>query len=256
MSSSRRSTNPRDREGRGEPFPNFPGAQHAGPSSHQDPQTTSHTVTTTTTYNGRGNPVTTTHTQRPIQDGTTSTPAVVTTGPDEEAPVPFSRTAVSIPPSPIRRRPIGIQRLPSASSNRPSAGESDDGSLGRSGSGRRRSNSAPQSNPLSTGGGSTRLARQSTHEPELATIREGAPQPAQGQQNQGLQVPGQDNALNRTHTATGVGRRRSVSNAARSMMSRRSDHEYENPPHEYENDVVDYLDVIGRLALYVFRNGD
>ena len=130
MSSSRRSTNPRDRDRGSEPFPSFPGAQHAGPSSHQDTQTTSHTVTTTTTYNGRGNPVTTTHTHTVSypQDGTTTTPAVLTTGPDEEAPVPFSRTAVSIPPSPIRRRPIGIRRLPSASSNRLSAGESDDGS--------------------------------------------------------------------------------------------------------------------------------
>lgn len=256
MSSSRRSTNPRDRDGGSEPFPSFPGAQHAGPSSHQDTQSTSHTVTTTTTYHGRGNPVTTTHTQHPIQGGTTNTPTIITTGPGEEAPVPFSRIAVSIPPSPIRRRPIGIKRLPSASSNRLSAGESDDGSPARSGSGRRRSNSAPQSNPLSTGGGSTRLGRQSTHEPELATIREGAAQPAQGQQSQTLQVPGQDNALDRTQTATGVGRRRSVSNAARSMMSRFSDHEYENPPHEYENDVVDYLDVIGRLAFNAFKNGD
>ena len=251
MSSSRRSTNPRERDGGREPFPTFPGAQRSGPSSHQDTQSTSHTVTTTTTYDGRSNPVTTTHTQHPIQDGTTNTPAVITTGPGEEAPVPFSHTAVSIPPSPIRRRPIGIQRLPSASSNRLSAGESDDGSLGRSGSGRGRSNSAPQSNPLSTGGGSTRLARQSTHEPELATIREGAPPPAQGQQSQTLQVPGQDN-----QTATGLGRRRSVSNAARSVMNRFSDHEYENPPHEYENDVVDYLDVVGRLALNAFKNGD
>ncbi len=254
MSSSRRSTNPRDRDRGSEPFPSFPTAQHAGPSSHQDTQSSSHTVTTTTTFNGRDDPVTTTHTQYPIHNGTTTTPAVLTTGPDEEAPVPFSRTAVSIPPSPTRRRPIGIRRLPSASSNRLSAGESDDGHLGRSGSGRRRSNSAPHSNPPSAGGGSPRLTKQRTHEPELATVREEATRPAQRQQHQTLQVPGQENTIDRTQTAAGVGRRRSVSNAARSMMSRFSDHENENPPHEYENDVVDYLDVIGRLIFHAVRD--
>ena len=231
MSSSRRSTNPRDRE----PFPSYPAASHAGPSDQEETTTHSSTVTTTTVVDGNNDPVTYTQTQFPIQQGSSTTPAVITTGPGEEAPVPFSQTTVQVP-SPIRRRPIGIRRLPSAS--RLSSGETDDGTPSRSGSGRRRSASDPQgNNRLSAGGGSTRLTRPTTRDTPLETLREEQPG-----KNQTLQVPGQGNV----QTTSGVGRRRrSVSNAAHSITSRFSNDDHENPPNEYENDVVDYLDVIG-----------
>lgn len=45
---------------------------------------------------------------------------------------------------------------------------------------------------------------------------------------------------------TGVpGRRRSVSNAARSVISRLSDHSRETQEPEYNSEVVDLLDVLG-----------
>jgi hypothetical protein len=246
MSQSRRSTaNSRERDGGSEYFPSMPGQQSPGPSSQQDSNihSTSTTVTTTTVFNGRDDPVTSTQTQFPTYNGGPSNPTIITTGPGEEAPTPFSQTTVNVP-SPIRRRPIGIRRLPSAT-NRLSAGGSDDGGPSRSGSGRRRSTSDPTARLHVAGGASQRLTRQSTREPAMATLREEGIQPGQGQQDQNLHVPGKDGQLSRTQTTTGVGRRRSVSNAAHSILSRFSNEDSQNPPNEYENDVVDYLDVIG-----------
>lgn len=51
--------------------------------------------------------------------------------------------------------------------------------------------------------------------------------------------------MNETVTG-GVSRRRSVSNAARSIMSRFSDTSRERQEPEYESEVVDLLDVIGK----------
>jgi hypothetical protein len=238
MPLSRRSTNPRDQESSSEPFPSFP-----GPSSQQlhlpqddgtQTHTTSTTVTTTTVIDGRNDPVTTTTSTLPSHPNDPNPPTIVATDPNN-APIPFTQTSVAIP---LRRRPIGIRRLPSANLNRLSAasGESDDGGPSRSGSARRRSASAPQ-HPQPMPGGSTRLTRQSTRDgPVLGTLQEDATQP---QPTETLQVPGPEHQ-------TSTSRRRSVSNAARSIRSRFSDNESEtNPPHEYESEIVDYLDVIG-----------
>jgi hypothetical protein len=72
----------------------------------------------------------------------------------------------------------------------------------------------------------------------------------QTQPHDTLEVPGQDSAIERTQTAGGVGRRRGLSNAARSIVSRFSNEDHELPPHEYETEVVDYLDVIGMSSLH------
>lgn len=47
--------------------------------------------------------------------------------------------------------------------------------------------------------------------------------------------------------AGGVGRRRSVSNAARSVFSKFSDQSRERQEPEYESEVVDLLDVLGMI---------
>jgi hypothetical protein len=243
MASPQRYSNRSGRDSDNEPFPSFP----AGPSSQtdQNTHTTSTTVTTTTVIDGRNDPVTTTSTQFPIQAGNTTVPAVITTGPGEEAPIPFSQTRVTVPAQPTqivpRRRPIGIRRLPSATSNRISAAEIDDGHSVRSGSGRRRSASDPQARLNVAGGGSTRLTRQGTQD-HLPALRE----EATGGAHQTLDVPGRQTRLDRTQSATGTTRRRSVSNTARSIVSRFSNEGNEVPAHEYEDDIVDYLDVIGK----------
>lgn len=247
MASSRRSTNPHDRDGGSEPFPSFPESGSQPQHRQQDTHSTTTSTTTTTVFSGRNDPVITTSTAFPSSSTDPHPPPIITTDPNN-APVPFSQTTVTVPGS-VRRRPIGIRRLPSG--NRLSVGESDDGTPSRSGSGRRRSNSAPQDNRLLGvgGGGSTRLTRQSTREPALATLREEGSQPQPAQPQDSLHVPGQDTTQTGQTGASGVGRRRSVSNAARSIMSRLSNEDYDNPPHEYENDVVDYLDVIGMVFI-------
>jgi hypothetical protein len=50
--------------------------------------------------------------------------------------------------------------------------------------------------------------------------------------------------MNANITGSGVGRRRSVSNAARSIMSRFSENSRERQEPEYESEVVDLLDVL------------
>lgn len=240
MASSRRP--PSSQNEGAEPFPAFSG---------QDEQTTSVTTSTTTqtVIGGDGSPDIRTTTTAAHPTGQTPS-AIYSTNDPNTAPVPFSHTTVSVPSQPAptprtssyaRQKPIGIRRLPSSQNNRLStfSADSDDGSS----SGRRRSLSAPQDPHFGGGGGgSTRLARQTSRQSALPPLQEGS----------FLQVPGQSAnepaaAPASTSTVAGVGRRRSISNAARSIISKRSaDNESARQQHDdYEDEVVDLLDVIG-----------
>ena len=248
---------PRTPDGGNEPFPRYPSSP--GPSSHQDNVQTSSTSTTTTTVLGGRNhhPITTTTSNQsqpgPSHTATPSTPSAYTTNDTNGGP--YSRTEAAVPHQPVvRRRPIGIRRLPSAT-NRLSSG-SDGDPPSRSNSGRGRSTSAPQPPHFTTtGGGSGRLTRQSTRQgptqPDLPTLREESSQPQRmpAADTDHLMIPGNDGAADQQGTI-GVGRRRRLSNAAQSMVSKLSseDHGYFPPPHEYETEVVDLLDVIGMLS--------
>jgi hypothetical protein len=53
--------------------------------------------------------------------------------------------------------------------------------------------------------------------------------------------------------AGGVSRRRSVSNAARSVLSRFSETSREREEPEYESEVVDLLDVLGMIHYLAFE---
>lgn len=243
MFRSRRTSDPPAQEDEPEAFPNYPTTPGIEPAPQE--HTATSTTTTTTVIGGNGQPPTTTITSAPAGPGA---PGVTLTTSDPNA-VPFTRTQVVVPAQPIRRRPIGIRRLPSASSTRQSVTDSDPPS--RSGSGRRRSASAPQGpGEFSGDRGSKRLSRQPTSDlpmlKEEATQPQPVTQPPAGAEH--LQVPGQVAAT--VQTTTGVGRRRSVSDAARSVMSRFSDREDALPSHEYEADVVDYLDVIGMVVWF------
>ena len=251
MSSPRRLTKSqsrsRDRGAASEPFPSYPASSpqspQAGSSNPQDNTlSTTTSVTTTTVVDGRNDPVTVTSTQFPQVNGAPANPPSIITGPGEQAPIPFTQTTVNVP-SVVRRRPIGIRRLPSAS-NYPSQASTGDGPSSRSGSGRRRSASDPAARLNVAGGGSTRVTRQTTREPGLSTLRE---EPQAHQQGQTLQVPGQDDRQDRSQTAagSGAGRRRSVSNTARSVLSKFSNEGSSAPQENYEDGIVDYLDVIG-----------
>lgn len=246
MASSRRSTNSHDEAA--ESFPAFPAS-----SSGHDETTTSVTTSTTThtVIGGDGDPVIRTTTTPAYPTGQ-APPAIYTTDDPNNAPVPFTRTTVTVPdqaaavPTPLlRRRPIGIRRLPSSQNNRLSAASADsqDGPS-RSGSGRRRSASAPQDPHFGgSGGGSTRLTRQST--------RQSALPPLQEESSQHLRPPGQPEgdataAPVTVTSTTGVGRRRSISNAARSIRSKWSaDNESTRLQNDYEDEVVDFLDIVG-----------
>ena len=168
-----------------------------------------------------------------------------TTDDPNTAPTPFTRTTVTVPSQPtvIRRRPIGIRRLPSNPNTRLSAASGDDGGPSRSGSGRKRAISAPQDPHLNVGGGSTRLTRQST--------RQSALPPLQEESSQHLRVPGQAQYEGAAPPptdgrSTGIGRRRSISNAARSFVSRFSNDDGSvQQANDYEDEVVDLLDTIG-----------
>lgn len=239
MASARRSTHSQDDAA--EPFPAFPG---------QDEHTTSVTTSTTTQtiIGGDGDPEI--HHSTTAAHPTGQTPsAVYTTNDPNTAPVPFSRTTVTVPSQPsaptppvgnvIRRRPIGIRRLPSAQNNRLSvASGSDDGGVGRSNSGRRRAASAPQ-DPHHN------LTRQSTRQSALPSLQEGT---AYNRREPG----GDDTAPPVTATTVaGVGRRRSISNAAKSIRSKFSADGQSAQAHasdDYEDEVVDLLDVIGTFA--------
>ena len=246
MSRSRRYSIPSGRDNTGEPFPAYSATPGTAPDSQDGSYFQVSSTTTTTQIGGNGAPTTTTTSRGPPGSGT---PGITITS-DDPNDVPFTRTQTTVPsqPSQVRQRPIGIRRLTSA--NRLSAGEPE---LGRSGSGRNRAASAPSEphlNPNSAADrGSKRLARGNTRQSDLPTVTEGVAQPqrasvASDQSGDHLAIPG-DGGL-QVQTTSGVGRRRSVSDAARSFVSKFSDHtDDEYNPHAYEADIVDYLDVIG-----------
>ncbi|OCT45737.1 integral membrane protein [Cladophialophora carrionii] len=221
-----------------EPFPSMPESP-AGPSSNNDNTTT---TTTTTTVHGptitttihRGRPYTITSTQP-----TNQTPASIVSAPDNSvtttsAGPATTRTTLLTPSQANRTRPISIRRLPSTNLR---AGCEENGSSlppSRSASGRGRSTSAPQP-PHLTVPGSNNLTRQSTRQSMLPTVAEN-PQAA------GDAIVDRE-TMNENVTG-GVSRRRSVSNTARSIMSRFSDTSRERQGPEYESEVVDLLDVL------------
>lgn len=234
MASSRR---PNDTNS--EPFPAFGG---------QDETTTSVTTSTTTqtVIGGDGNPVIRTSTT-PAHPTGQAAPITFTTDDPNNAPVPFTRTTVvtpaqstGIPQVPVpRRRPVGIRRLPSAQNTRSLAARDDDG-VGRSNSGRKRAASAPQEPHLAMGAGSQRISRQNTRQ-GLPPLQEESSQPrVPTTATAGDQVP-----PSAADHSTGVGRRRSISNAARSIRSRLSaDDSVQQQGEDYGDEVVDLLDVI------------
>ncbi|RMZ91791.1 hypothetical protein DV736_g985, partial [Chaetothyriales sp. CBS 134916] len=217
MSSSQRPANPQRPNSSVESFPNYPADLPA------------EETTTTTVIDGRSTPITTTTHYAP------------------------GRTETTVPHV-IRRRPINIRRLPSASSRGP--GLTDSAPPGRSGSTRARSTSAPQG-PLdsTTGSGYERLARQPTRpgaqqQPDLPPLHEDSTFSRQElpANTIHLAVPAHEGAqatTTTTTTGTGVRRRRSLSGAARSIVNRLGGEDPNTPrPHEYESEVVDLLDVI------------
>lgn len=234
-------SSPRRTAGQGtEAFPSF--------EDDQEQTTTSYTTSTTTqtVIGGDADPDirTTTTAAHPSGRG----PAIThTTDDPNTAPIPFTQTTVNVPaqrPPPQytvpRQRPISIRRLPSASNTRALASGSEDGTPSRSGSARRRAASAPQEPHLASSGG--RLTRQSTRDNRqsgLTPLQEESTQPQQTTETvTGLAVPPP------AASSSGVGRRRSLSNAARSFVSKLSTED--SVQHDdYENEVVDLLDVIG-----------
>ncbi|KIW29161.1 uncharacterized protein PV07_04997 [Cladophialophora immunda] len=229
-----------------EPFPSIPESP-AGPSSASNNTTTTSTTTTTTTVHipHRGRPYTITSTQPPSQ-----TPSIVASTPDNTvitnatATNPtVTRTTYTAPQinqiNQINRfRPVGIRRLPS-SNLRAAAQDAETSSSqppSRAGSGRGRSSSAPQRPNLGIPGLNT-LTRQSTRQSLLPTLAEtpSAPEHADGTVDR--------DTMNENVTG-GVSRRRSISNAARSIISRMSDTSRERQGPEYETEVVDLLDVL------------
>jgi len=223
-----------------EPFPSMPESSTGEPSSYSSPTTTT-TTTTTTTYTSRGRPYTITTTQPATQAPVT----VTSSSAGAPFPGPSTRTTVTTPPqrtvvstSPqINRRPIGIRRLPSTNL-RQDLGEANGGASGnvsRASSGRGRSSSAPQHLQVNVQGPS--LTRQSTRQSLLPTVEEHSTVNATTDRDSMNAVAGTPH------------RRRSVSNAARSVISRFSDHSRERQETEYDSDVVDLLDVLGTLFL-------
>ncbi len=109
-------------------------------------------------------------------------------------------------------------------------------SVSRSSSGRRRSSSAPQQ-PSQPAGSSTNLSRQNTRQSLLPTVNEGTQSNAVvDRETMNETIPGMP------------GRRRSVGNRARSVVSRFSDHSRERAESEgeYNTEFVDLLDVLGK----------
>ena len=139
-----------------------------------------------------------------------------------------------------RVRPIGIKRLPSSNLRQTYEGDGPaGGNVSRSSSGRGRSTSAPQHQNSLTVPGPSQLTRQSTRNSLLPTVVETP------SHNQTANQAVDRETMNETTTG-GVGRRRSVSNAARSVLNRFSDHSLERQGPEYESEVYDVLDVLGR----------
>ena len=226
-----------------EPFPSMPDSP-AGPSFSDN---NTNTTTTTTTVHGptitttisRGRPYTITSGQ-PVHQSQLrpQTPSSVVSAPGHStttSAVPTTtRTFLAAPSG--SQRPISIRRLPSSNLR---AGYEDD-APSRSASGRGRSTSAPQQPQHLNVPGSNNLARQSTRQSMLSTVAEN---PQAG--GSGDAVVDRD-TMNENVTGA-VGRTRSVSNAARSMISRFSDSSRDRQGPEYESEVVDLLDVLGRF---------
>lgn len=215
-----------------EPFPAMPDSP-PGPSSN----TFTTTTTTTTTIPARGRPYTITSSHPANQ-----TRSTVVTSPNNASPPATIRTVTAASPQFNRVRPIGIRRLPSSNLRQAyeaaaSPGDAS-GNVSRSSTVRGRSTSAPQSAGL-TVPGSIGLTRQSTRQSQLPSVAEHGPAHTGGEADR--------NTMNEAG-AGGIRRRRSISNTARSIMSRFSDPSRERQEPEYDSDVVDLLDVLGRFS--------
>lgn len=215
----------RSRDDPVEPFPEFDGDQSPPRIVHSQvgdtTQSVTTTTTTTTTIPEYGEPTTFTTTSVPSPPSQASrAPAVVV--PQQSDRPTTVQTTVAAPTQVARQRPIGIKRLSSTTSSRQPVIE-DGVNSGAGNSGRNRSSSAPQryltvpgSTPAPPAGGLPTLEEHPTTDPE-------AIQP----------------------TSSHIGRRRSVSNAARSILSKFSNDGSLDQQEEYGNNVVDFLDVIG-----------
>ena len=199
----------------------------AGSTARPRPAGGSTTTTTTTVTNG--NPTTTT--------ASTTTPY----RPNNLLRVP-TNPATSRPQA-VRTPSIRIRRLPSTPSipQLPQTNESGNDGVQRSGSGRRRSGSAPQrlQEPVRP---RTELERQATIQEQLPPVTE---EPSRGQTAAALQPEEQ--------TPNTGGRLRSASNATRSIAGsirrRRASLSTPEPlerEDEYDSRIVDMLDVVGR----------
>ena len=232
-----------------EPFPSMPDSS-AGPSFNNNTTTTTTTTTvhapTVTTTIHRGGPYTITSSQPPTQPQShQQSPTSAVSAPDpafstSSGPT-TTRTFLAIPTQTSRNRPISIRRLPSSNLR---AGYEDDVATelpSHSTSGRGRATSAPQQ-PQHLGVPTPGiLTRQSTRQSVLPTVAENA--------QAGTATGVVDRETMNEHITGGTGRRRSVSNTARSVLSRFSDggsRERYGP--EYESDVVDLLDVLGQCS--------
>ncbi len=209
-------------------------ASEAGPSSNTT-TTTVHGPTITTTIH-RGRPYTISSTAPPNQ-----TPTSIVSAPDNPTtttsagPITTRNTFLAPAHHVVNARPISIRRLPSSNLR---AGYEDDPIQppSRSASGRGRSTSAPQHLSIP---GTGNLTRQSTRESMLPTVAENP---------QRIGNSGVDRDTMNENMNSGVGRRRSVSNAAQSIISRFSDTSRERSGQgpDYDAEVVDLLDVLGK----------
>ena len=236
-----------------EPFPSIQ-VSSDGPTSTTTTTTVGPTITTTTTYPSRGG--------RPYTV-TSSSPSSYVPSPTPASPVIVSQTITPVPsnsnlagpaaaasiapqlvsrPTVNRIRPIGIRRLPSSNSVRlPTDGSNGDVSESTTQTSRRgRSSSAPQHYLGGASGTTNNLTRQTTRNSTLAPVVE---HPSAGD------TTADRDTLNVPDSTPS--RRRSVSNAARSVMSRFSDHSRERDEPEYDDQVVDLLDVLGKSLVLV-----
>ncbi|KAG9767994.1 hypothetical protein KCU88_g7339, partial [Aureobasidium melanogenum] len=221
-----------------EPFPAMPESSDAEPST----TTFTTTTTTTTTVPSRGRPYTVTTTHPPVQiqnPPSDQIPVTIVSPPSEppnNAPATRSTVVQTLPSQVNRLRPIGIKRLRSTDFNRQQDGGDTtpgtaSGNVSRSSSLRGRSSSAPQ-HATAFASSSSSTGKQTPRHSHLSTVTEGTPI---------------DRVPTNEASSSGPSRRRSVSNAARSMVSRLSDHSTERRDHqgpEYESEVVDLLDVL------------
>ncbi|KIV92745.1 hypothetical protein PV10_04016 [Exophiala mesophila] len=230
-----------------EPFPSIQVTSDNGTTSTTTTTTVGPTITTTTTYPSRGG--------RPYTV-TSSSPSSYVPSPTPASPVIVSQTITPVPsnsnlagpaaaastapplvsrPTVNRIRPIGIRRLPSSNLVRvPTNGSNGDVSESTTQTSRRgRSSSAPQHYLGGASGTTNNLTRQTTRNSTLAPVVEHL--------STGDATPDRD-TLNVPDSTPS--RRRSVSNAARSVMSRFSDRSRERDEPEYDDQVVDLLDVL------------